>query len=1060
MRKRVLALLLVAVMLISGSWWGMTRQFVVHAAEPDESQAGIVEEMYVNPIYQDVVSEEDLTAVAENGIATYAEPEYETDESVQNIASIIRENMIQRESIITVYYKSEQEYDNTKLKSWVELAMAETEDSHAGDYLRWTYAGYKASISYSSSQGMWYYTYTINMTYYTTAEQEAELDAALTSLLAELGVRDAGMADYDKVKKIYDYICSNVTYDYDNLDDDTYKLKYTAYAALIHKTAVCQGYAALVYRMMEDAGVDTRLVSGTGGGGAHGWNIVKLGSRYYYLDSTWDAGNKTYRYFLKGTSDFSGHTPESAFLSSYALADTAYAVTGMTLDRTALELRTGDIDTLAVAIEPDGSGEGESITWSSSNETVAVVDGQGTVTAVGVGQAVITAKAAGRLAQCTVNVTELPEVTSIKAVLTENGAEITWGAVDGADSYHISVAEAMEDGTPVWGDLIGTSAECSFLYSWDDIRSDCEPEVLEGHEWVLRYSVAAVSDGEIIARSRLYDLTVSHAWNEEYTIDQEATCTEAGSESIHCSVCDEVKENSAREIPMKEHSWDSGKVTTEATCTADGEKTYTCTVCKKTRIEKIEATGHIWNEEYTTDQEATCTAVGSESIHCSVCDEVKENSAREIPMKEHSWDSGKVTEEATCTEDGEKTYTCTVCGKTRTEKIEATGHIWNEEYTIDREATCTEAGSESIHCSVCDEVKENSAREIPMREHSWDSGKVTTEATCTEDGEKTFTCRDCGITRTEAIPAAGHAYGEWQTVKEATTSEEGCKKRVCGKCGDEEFQSIPKLPGSEWKQNSKGWWYENPDGTYPTSCWMQIDGSWYYFNASGYRMEGWQKIKNIWYYFDPETGIMYEEQWLELGGKKYYLNSGGAMATGWLELEKGWYYLNGSGVGVTGWLSSGGKWYYLSPLTGVMFEHEWLELNGKNYYLESDGAMATGWLKLDDKWYYLNSSGARLNGWQKIGSTWYYFEPSTGIMLEQEWLEDTYYLKSGGAMATGWQKIGEDYYYFTSGGKKVTGKWVGNYYLLEDGVMATKQWVDQGRYYVDESGKWVPGMTP
>lgn len=978
MRKRVLALLLVAVMLISGSWWGMTRQFVVNAAEPDESRAGTVEETYVNPIYQDEVSEEDLTAAAENGIATYAEPEYETDESVQNIASIIRENMIQRESIITVYYKSEQEYDNTKLKSWVELAMAETEDSHAGDYLRWTYAGYKASISYSSSQGMWYYTYTINMTYYTTAEQEAELDAALTSLLAELGVRDAGMADYDKVKKIYDYICGNVTYDYDNLDDDTYKLKYTAYAALIHKTAVCQGYAALVYRMMEDAGVDTRLVSGTGGGGAHGWNIVKLGSRYYYLDSTWDAGNKTYRYFLKGTSDFSGHTPESAFLSSYALADTAYAVTGMTLDRTALELRTGDIDTLAVAIEPDGSGEGESVTWSSSNETVAVVDGQGTVTAVGVGQAVITAKAAGRLAQCTVNVTELPEVTSIKAVLTENGAEITWGAVDGADSYHISVAEAMEDGTPVWGDLIGTSAECSFLYSWDDIRSDCEPEVLEGHEWVLRYSVAAVSDGEIIARSRMYDLTVSHAWNEEYTIDQEATCTEAGSESIHCSVCDEVKENSAREIPMKEHSWDSGKVTTEATCTADGEKTYTCTVCKKTRIEKIEATGHIWNEEYTTDQEATCTAVGSESIHCSVCDEVKENSAREIPMKEHSWDSGKVTE----------------------------------------------------------------------------------EAMCTAAGEKTFTCRDCGVTRTETISATGHVYGEWQTVKEATTAEEGYKKRVCSKCGDEEIQSIPKLPGSEWKQNSKGWWYENPDGTYPTSCWMQIDGSWYYFSASGYRMEGWQKIKNIWYYFDPETGIMYEEQWLELGGKKYYLNSSGAMATGWLELEEGWYYLNGSGVRVTGWLSSGGKWYYLNPLTGVMLEHEWLVLNGSNYYLESDGAMATGWLKLDDKWYYLNSSGARLIGWQKIGSVWYYFEPSTGIMLEQEWLEDTYYLKSGGAMAMGWQKIGEDYYYFTSGGKKVTGKWVGNYYLLEDGVMATGQWVDQGRYYVDESGKWVPGMTP
>lgn len=922
MRKRVLALLLVTVMLISGSWWGMTRQFVVHAAEPDESQAGTIEETYVNPIYQDVVSEEDLTAAAENGIATYAEPEYETDESVQNIASIIRENMIQRESIITVYYKSEQEYDDTKLKSWVELAMAETEDSHAGDYLRWSYAGYNASISHSSSQGMFYYTYTITMTYYTTAEQEAELDAALTSLMAELGVRDAGMADYEKVKRIYDYICSNVTYDYDNLNDDTYKLKYTAYAALIHKTAVCQGYAALVYRMMEDAGVDTRLVAGTGGGGAHGWNIVKLGSRYYYLDSTWDAGNKTYRYFLKGTSDFSGHTPESAFLSSYALADTAYAVTGMTLDRTALELRTGDIDTLAVAIEPDGSGEGESVTWSSSNETVAVVDGQGTVTAVGVGQAVITAKAAGRLTQCTVNVTELPEVTSIKAVLTEDGAEITWDAVDGADNYHISVAEAIEDGTPVWGDLIGTSSECSFLYSWDDIRSDCEPEVLEGREWVLRYSVAAVSEGEIIARSGLYDLTVSHAWNEEYTID--------------------------------------------------------------------------------------------------------------------------------------------------------------------REATCTAVGSKSIHCSVCDEMKENSTREIPMKEHSWDGGKVTTEATCTEDGEKTFTCRDCGITRTEAVPTAEHAYGEWQTVKEATTAEEGCKKRVCGKCGDEEIQSIPKLPGSEWKQNSKGWWYESPDGTYPTSCWMQIDGSWYYFNASGYRMEGWQKIKNIWYYFEPETGIMYEEQWLELGGKKYYLNSSGAMATGWLELEEGWYYLNGSGVRVTGWLSSGGKWYYLNPLNGIMIEHEWLELNGNNYYLESDGAMATGWLKLDDKWYYLNSSGARLTGWQKIDGKWYYMYDS-GIMASSTWIGNSYvdasgvwipnaakneWLLSGGRWwyrhgdgsytRSGWEFIDGKYYYFDSEGWMVTGWQKSNgfwYYLLESGEMYCSGWkmINQKWYYFEESGKMMTG---
>ena len=55
-------------------------------------------------------------------------------------------------------------------------------------------------------------------------------------------------------------------------------------------------------------------------------------------------------------------------------------------------------------------------------------------------------------------------------------------------------------------------------------------------------------------------------------------------------------------------------------------------------------------------------------------------------------------------------------------------------------------------------------------------------------------------------------------------------------------------------------------------------------------------------------------------------------------------------------------------------------------------------------------------------------------------------------MATGWLLIGEDYYYFNTNGKKVTGRWVGNYYLKSDGTMARAEWVDQEKYYVDENG--------
>ena len=64
--------------------------------------------------------------------------------------------------------------------------------------------------------------------------------------------------EYGKIKAIYDYICQHVTYDFANLNNDSYDLKYTSYAALVNGTAVCQGYSALFYRMALEAGLDAR----------------------------------------------------------------------------------------------------------------------------------------------------------------------------------------------------------------------------------------------------------------------------------------------------------------------------------------------------------------------------------------------------------------------------------------------------------------------------------------------------------------------------------------------------------------------------------------------------------------------------------------------------------------------------------------------------------------------------------------------------------------------------------------------------------------------------------
>ena len=118
-----------------------------------------------------------------------------------------------------------------------------------------------------------------------------------------------GLSEAKKIIKIHDYICNHVDYAYNSKEEQ----RYTAYGALCTGKAVCQGYAVLFYRLCKEAGLSVRIISGTGNGGAHAWNIVRIGSKYYNVDCTWDGQNAaTYNDFLlKSEADFSDHTRES-----------------------------------------------------------------------------------------------------------------------------------------------------------------------------------------------------------------------------------------------------------------------------------------------------------------------------------------------------------------------------------------------------------------------------------------------------------------------------------------------------------------------------------------------------------------------------------------------------------------------------------------------------------------------------------------------------------------------------------------------------------------------------
>ena len=116
----------------------------------------------------------------------------------------------------------------------------------------------------------------------------------------------------------------------------------------------------------------------------------------------------------------------------------------------------------------------------------------------------------------------------------------------------------------------------------------------------------------------------------------------------------------------------------------------------------------------------------------------------------HDWDEGVITTEPTCTTKGVKTFTCKNCKTTKTEEVNALGHDYSKNWTIDKKATCTEEGSKSHHCTRCDSKKDVTI--ISKTSHNYDEGVITKEATKTETGIKTYTCKDCKTTKTEVIP--------------------------------------------------------------------------------------------------------------------------------------------------------------------------------------------------------------------------------------------------------------------------------------------------------------------
>ncbi len=528
--KRVIALILVLVM---AQVQGISVR--AEANKSNQNTSSVITETYINPLYADEIRESDLASPDEaSAIATYANEEY-TD-SVEEAGAKIREGMKQREESIVIYFQAP-EYSKELLVEIANQALVHTGNPTEGDYLRWQYGSWTSSTSYYTKDSTDYMTITYTYTYYTTSEQEAAVDEKVDEVLTDLDVTNKN--DYQKIRATYDYICEHTVYDYDNLEDDEYKLKYTAYAALIDGKAVCQGYALLFYRLALELGVDSRLISGTGNGGAHGWNITELNDVYYNLDTTWDAGESEYSYFLKCDANFKGHERDEEyateeFYASYPMAEEDYVIPEI--------------------CEP---GQHQ---YEASFEWTEITDEKGN----GTGQYSATATLT-----CTVCGDEVGNLEAEVAYDEENSIPATCEQT-GQDSYIATVT-----------------------YEEKTYTGEKEVEI-------------PVAD---------------HTWEEEYTVDKEATCEEAGSESIHCSVCGAIQEESVQKIPATGHNFGEWVITKEPTEQEEGLQERACQNqgCSKKETETIPKLATVsvqyrthvqtysWEEEWRSDGDLSGT---------------------------------------------------------------------------------------------------------------------------------------------------------------------------------------------------------------------------------------------------------------------------------------------------------------------------------------------------------------------------------------------------------------------------------------------------------------------
>jgi transglutaminase/protease-like cytokinesis protein 3 len=135
------------------------------------------------------------------------------------------------------------------------------------------------------------------------------------------------MSELEKEKAVHDYLVINTEYDMSKADASN-----SPYGTLIKHKGLCKGYTDSFKIFMDALGIESSIVLGTvisnEGELLHSWNKVRLDSKSYYVDVTWDdpapdqGSRVTYKYFNVSEEVMSlDHKPNSALEAKGVVAN-------------------------------------------------------------------------------------------------------------------------------------------------------------------------------------------------------------------------------------------------------------------------------------------------------------------------------------------------------------------------------------------------------------------------------------------------------------------------------------------------------------------------------------------------------------------------------------------------------------------------------------------------------------------------------------------------------------------------------------------------------------------